>query len=119
MHVGGADLHLDLLFARLSESHSSVDALVAIGLGGGEVVLEAAGDDGEGAKGGVAELAARHDYAERHDVGELFESDVRRCIFSQMEKGDFSRSVTLTGAPPCSVQMRISSLRTSSMTSTP
>ena len=80
MHVGGADLHLDLLVARFAERHPGVDALVAVGLGGGDVVLEAASDDREGgvdgAEGGVAGVAARHDDAEGHDVGELLEGDV-------------------------------------------
>ncbi len=44
---------------------------------------------------------------------------LRRCIFSQMEKGDFSRPVTSTTSTPISRHTRVSSARTSSMTSAP
>ena len=48
VHVGGADLHLNLLVVQFPESRSGVGALVAIGFVGGHIFPEADGDDGEG-----------------------------------------------------------------------
>ena len=44
---------------------------------------------------------------------------LRLCIFSQIEKGDFSRPVTSITSTPASSQTWRSSRRTSSMTSAP
>ena len=44
---------------------------------------------------------------------------LRRCIFSQMENGLFSRPLTSTVSSPALRQRRASSLRTSSMMSAP
>ena len=44
VHLGGADLHLDLLVARLAQRDAGVQRLVAVGFRGGDVVLEPAGD---------------------------------------------------------------------------
>ena len=44
VHLGGADLHLDLLVARLAQGHAGVQALIAVGFRRRDVVLEPAGD---------------------------------------------------------------------------
>ena len=101
VHVGGADLHLDLLVAGLAQGHAGVDGLVAVGLGRADVVFEAAGDDGEGgvdrAQGGVAGVAGRHDDAEGHDVRELFEGDVAALHLLPDGEGGFLAAADADG----------------------
>ena len=80
VHVGGADLHLDLLVARLAQRDAGVQAAVAVRLRRADVVLEPARDHRERGmhrpERGVASLPRGDDDAERHDVGQLLERHV-------------------------------------------
>src|SRR5262249_48706417 len=77
VHLVGADLQFDALFAR--PDHGGVDRTVVVLLGRRDVVLEAAGHDRPSGVDDAERLIALgerlHDDAEPDDVGELLEAD--------------------------------------------
>ena len=77
VHLLVADLDLD---APLRMDHRGVEGAVAVALGGGDVILEAAGHHRPAAvkqpQRAIALLDIVDDHAERHHIGQLLEADV-------------------------------------------
>ena len=80
IHLGGANLHFDLLIARMAQRHAGMQRLVAVWLRGGDVVLEPPGDHRiRGMHRTQRRVAVRfglHDNAERHDVRQLLKRNI-------------------------------------------